>query len=125
MRKQTSAVNGTIALMLLAATSIATIPVMADVSQPPSAIERFDGMNVTPMPDELADKLRGEYLSAAQIVTYAWANWGVRLTVSTANYIANRWKPGTIAALASILKTYYGCGHCVGGGMGGGGGGTW
>ncbi len=52
-------VSGTVALALLVATSMTAMPAPTQAATP---IERFDAMGLTPMPEEMADKLRGEGL---------------------------------------------------------------
>lgn len=58
----------------------------------------------------------GEVLPLGTIMYYG-ARYGIPLSIKAADYIANRWKPGTVSALLSIFNRYYGCRSCsVGGG---------
>lgn len=59
MRTCKRIVSGTVALALLAATSMVVMPASAQAATP---IERFDAMGLTPMPEEMASAQRGEAL---------------------------------------------------------------
>ncbi len=99
-------VSGVVAFALLAATSMTAIP--AGAATP---IERFDAMGLTPMPDAVADAQRGALLGVPTILYYA-AVYGVPLSVKAAYWVSTTYKPGSVAALRTILRTHFGCTRC-------------
>lgn len=106
MRARTSIVSSAVALALLSSTSLTAMPARAA-----TPIERFDAMNLAPMPDDVAGAERGALLAIPTILYYA-AVYGVPLTVQAAYWVSTTYKPGSLAGLRNIFRTHFGCTRC-------------
>lgn len=89
-------------------------PVNKAIAGDPAAVDAaIEAMNLPDMPDEVAAELRGENLTILQIMYWAWAVYGVPLSINLAAY-ASRWKPGTVTALGYVLHDLGLCQRCPG-----------